>query len=370
MRPVARSDADLGGLSVKIVVIVGAGASVAEAMSHRPKRTRLHPPVDANFFSKARNLGAGVPILRRAALAADLGDPFGGSEPRMEEFFGDVYYEVLEAADPTHSPALDAYRALLRSYTRTLAETTAWFHDRPLGAIGRWFRQLLAVADLERLTIVTFNHDLVLENVLIQLPRAQRWCVDEGYGPIKLSPTKSARPGLRMPRHDPRVCDHSIPIELLKLHGSLNWQVRTLSHEPSLYDLFPKADTNAKIECITDRVPSVTLQRKIGKRKWKLWPQIIPPVYGKQAAIGGRFGALWTRASDAIRVADRLIVAGYSMPVTDVHTEKMLSRCIVSNTALKDIEVVNPDASAAERFAQVARADRVGWYRDLAHFQG
>jgi hypothetical protein len=54
----------------------------------------------------------------------------------MEEFFGDVYYEILGDEAPD-SPAMRTYRALLRLYMRTLTQTTAWFDDRPLGVLGR-----------------------------------------------------------------------------------------------------------------------------------------------------------------------------------------------------------------------------------------
>jgi len=73
----------------------------------------------------------------------------------MEQFFGDVYYEVVAEgeSDPT-APAMDAYRSLLRLYTRTLAQTTSWFFERPLGALGRWFRLLIKLPDLSRLTVI------------------------------------------------------------------------------------------------------------------------------------------------------------------------------------------------------------------------
>lgn len=355
---------------MQLVVVLGAGASVAEAASHRPRHTKDHPPLDTNFFSKVRELGHYHSALRRYAVAAGLSDPFeNGREPRMEEFFGDAYFEVLEAGSATVSSAMTLYRQLLRTYTQTIASTTSWYHDRPRGALGRWFRQLLSIENLERLTIVTFNHDLVVENVLLQLPRVQRWCVDQGYGPIELNPVRSAMNVSKMPRHNPATCDHSIPVELLKLHGSLNWQVETRSHEPSFSDLFPRPERQVRIDCITDRVPNVTLSRRRGRRTYKLWPQIVPPVYGKQSVITGRFGALWTYAGERIRQADRLVIVGYSMPVTDVHTEKMLARCIRDNPRLRDLEVINPDPAAAQRFAEIAGADRIGWYRDLSHFK-
>ena len=128
-----------------------------------------------------------------------------------------------------------------------------------------------------------------------------RWCVDQGYGPIARTPNRSTVVVSKMPRHYPAECNHSIPIELLKLHGSLNWQVETRSHDPSFSDLFPRAGSQATILCVTDRVPNVGLSRRHGKRRWRLWPQIVPPVYGKQAVIASRFSELWSYAGERLR---------------------------------------------------------------------
>jgi hypothetical protein len=343
---------------------VGAGASLAEAISFRPKRSRYHPPVDATFFAKAMELDEDVVRLRRASLSAGLRDPFEFPSPRMEEFFGDAYYELIESS----KNSLDAYRALLSSYTRTIVDTTSWFHRRGDGALGRMLRQIYLIENLESVSFITFNHDLVLENVIIEQRGHRRWCVDRGYGPIQLQFGGSNRTVAKMPRHSAN-CDHSVPIEILKLHGSLNWRVRTRGHEPSLKDLFPSRD-GKKMICVTDRTPPISLTQSSKGRAWDLLPQIVPPVYGKQALIDSRFSDLWSRAGEVLRAADRLIVLGYSMPITDVHTEKLLSRGVRSNALLRDIEVINPDPSSAERFAKIFQPDRVIWTRHVDRFEG
>lgn len=350
---------------MELVVVLGAGATLAEAQSHRA-HTREHPPLDTNFFSKAIQIKSPhVAAMRRAAQQAGLTDPFSNPEPRMEDFFGDVYYDVQ---DTSNSSALEAYRTLLRLYAQTLAFTTRWFYAQPRGALGRWVRKLIRVPDLTRLTFVSFNHDLVLENVLVQLPRVRRWCVDRGYGPVALTPVKSRANIPPLPRHDPAVCDHSVEVALLKLHGSLNWQVETRAHNPAYANLFPSSARVQTMECIIDRVPSVTLQRARKRRTYKLWPQIVPPIYGKQQLISNRFGSLWTEAGNRLRTAQRIIFVGYSMPAADVHTQKMISRCVSANSSAPMVQVINPDRLTAARFAEVTNARRISWYRDLADY--
>ena len=353
---------------MNICVVMGAGASVAEAATFRPRLDKEHPPLDTNFFSKVRQLGA---VRLRATLSeyadrARLGDPFGTPEPRMEEVFGDLYFEVVESTGRAQEEALEAYRALLRLYSGVLARTTNWLAGR-LGVIGRFLRVILRIDGLETLNIVTFNHDLVIENALADLPYHRRWCVDRGYGSMVLRSTPTDRATSRLPQHS-RDCDHSLPVHLLKLHGSLNWQVETRSHDPSLSDLFPSPASRPRIDCITDRVISTQLSRTRGTRRWRLWPQIAPPIYHKQEIVAARFGALWADAAKALEEASSIVMIGYSLPPADVHSGNLIKRAVRRNEDLKELIVVNPDASVASRIADQTDVDRVEWYRNLDHF--
>src|SRR5690349_12932257 len=112
----------------KVVLVLGAGASLANAQFFRPERNlESHPPLDATFFQKLR--------LREVPLAASLRSYMRrllGTEPspavverlRMEEFFKDVYYDFQ--ATPSSSSTRSAYTELVSVYTRVLRETTNW----------------------------------------------------------------------------------------------------------------------------------------------------------------------------------------------------------------------------------------------------
>ena len=128
---------------MELVVVLGGGrrcrrSGQSPAATDEDSSTARHELL----FEDSRSHFVGPDPAPCSAGAAGLPDPFVmGRQPRMEEFFGDVYYEVLESGNKP-SPAIDAYRTLLRTYTCTLATTTSWFYDRPLGALGRWFRKL------------------------------------------------------------------------------------------------------------------------------------------------------------------------------------------------------------------------------------
>jgi hypothetical protein len=225
------------------VVVVGAGGSLAHACSFRPNRAREHPPLDGDFFSKATNLGnvstikTGIALVRRAiARTADGYDPWERSSVTMEQFFADIYYPV--ASGGKASPYLPVFIETLRLYRRVLAQTTNWItaHKGP-GDLDRLLRFERTRMD-GQLTVVTFNHDLLLESVAAKLQGAiGSWCLKSLYGDVDLR-NLAARVGPTHQNHSSR-CRHSPPFELLKLHGSLNWLMRIASPTPDQGTLFP-----------------------------------------------------------------------------------------------------------------------------------
>ena len=160
----------------KTVIIAGAGASLAHAQSLRPRQTRYHPPLDGNFFSTALALaerhsqirGAVETLTTEIAAADRFYNPFDDPRSSLEQIFADVYYEV---AARRSAAAFSVYVWLLRLYRHVLSSTTNWManHAR-LGALDSLVRLEYRRAS-GALTIITFNQDLVLENVLYRIPR-------------------------------------------------------------------------------------------------------------------------------------------------------------------------------------------------------
>ncbi len=350
-----------------IVAIIGAGASLAEATYHRRTWVKSHPPLDTTFFEQALRLDASPrQDLVTYAESTGMPNPFEPPYPRMEQVFGEVFFD-LSRSDPLVDPTpLRAYSTLVRLYGSVIAQTTNWLYDRPSGLMGKYLRALVAGSPA-RITLITFNQDLVIENAVVQLPWRQRWCLDEGYGNIDLATVRTTARVPQLPRHD-KDCDHQIEIKVLKLHGSLNWQVETRSHQPTYNDLFPQPGTVKTIQCVSDRVIQTSLQRKRGKRNWRLWPVIVPPIYEKNSIIAARFSNLWQQAEDSIASASRLTLIGYSLPLADIHSANLLRRGFRRNAVLSSLNIVNPDPTIPGRVAEVMNAESVTWFRDISSY--
>lgn len=57
------------------VLVLGAGASLAEAIDRRPKRDRDHPPLDITFFRRASKHRDSKLLRDVVAQAAAIGEP-------------------------------------------------------------------------------------------------------------------------------------------------------------------------------------------------------------------------------------------------------------------------------------------------------
>lgn len=344
---------------MRTCVVLGAGASLANALHFRPRRQRhTRPPLDTTFFDvvAARGIGLTAPLSQylQDELAL-MPEELGGQ--RMEGIFAEAFYDFVE--NPQRRLYLNGYIDLVDLYLRVIRETTNWLNDdsRRGAPVGRLLAAAAGLAD--KLDIITFNHDLVIENEIEK--RAQlrhRWCVDQGYGTMSsdlevLVPTGSVPV---FPLHNQGQCDHDRPIRLLKLHGSLNWFARINSERPTA----PLLTGQRSIQ------PQLLIRREIGERhffqrqgrgrgrqRWRLWPLIVPPVYAKQA-LRGSMRAAWTDARDALQSADRVIVFGYSLRAVDLEAEKTFERAVGRNAAVEWIDIVNPDPGSASRFANVS----------------
>lgn len=353
---------------MKTVLVLGAGASLANGLKFRGRRMRdTLPPLDTTFFETvaARKVALG-PALRRyvqSVLSLDVSTSTLREQP-MEQVFADVFYDFNEAQSDT--VMLNAYVDLIDLYVRVLRETTNWLCED--GRTGAPIGKLLAAAakHSNELTIITFNHDLVIENEINRRATlGARWCVDECYGSMSndLDALVPTSPLPVFDRHSAGLCDHSRPMKLLKLHGSLNWVARINSRIPSASVLNGSRALDLKL-LITRQVPGrdVSVRRTgRGRTRWDLWPIVVPPVYAK-TALRGAMAKAWADARAALEQADRLVVFGYSLPAIDIEAEKLFERAIAQNSGLRFVDVINPGHESAARFAEVGRSRPLHWY--------
>lgn len=166
-------------------------------------------------------------------------------------------------------------------------------------------------------------------------------------------------------------------MQILKLHGSLNWM-----------EVAGPLDRNAWGK---ENHPSwKEFPAKIQKEEgviyypghwhfgmppllgtWFLRPKVITPVLYKDTFYNRHpFPDLWEKALAALKQCKRLIIIGYSFPLTDFAT-KMLFLEAFSNNSLGELILVTPDNNGKTRdmIKQLTRFSKpVCWYRSVEEY--
>lgn len=156
----------------------------------------------------------------------------------------------------------------------------------------------------KRNTFITFNYDTLIEEALgaIGIPMSY------GFRPRSFIADPSAsRLGV----------DGSAGVEILKLHGSVNWgypgrRGGKLTVFGSYEDL----------------------------RRNGITPHLIPPTWNKSFES---LSDVWSGALRAIGDATRLIVIGFSMPPTDLHFKYLVAAGLRDNISLREVVFVTLD---------------------------
>ena len=293
----------------------------------------------------------------------------------MEEFFKDLFFDFSGEGE-TNPEIAGAYTDLLNIYRSVIGRTTDWMNEGttkrngPIGRVVSW-----ATNGSDSVSLLTFNHDLVLENEIHKRPKLRRlWCIEHGYGTFsdraQILPRKTDRNSFGY--HSDK-CDGGKRLKVLKLHGSLNWQVKMNGKNPSARILAGSGSSNPKIRVTRRRkVPAkLRVSRSTGTRGrsvWYMWPVLVPPVYNKQVLIKQFLQDVWDDARRDLRGCERLVLYGYALPPADIEAEKLFQRSVFANDGLVALDVINPDPATATRFANLAPKKTLRWFPSVEAF--
>lgn len=199
-------------------------------------------------------------------------------------------------------------------------------------------------------TIVDFNYDLLLENAMETEER-----FDEGGYCLPFYQVVTPA-GVRAMEHD------QAKMEVLKVHGSLNWarciecsSLILVTNPLWLLRLFPSG--NPSLEC-----PRCN-------RRSSLELMIVPPLQTKEYA-DNPFRFLWLYSARRIKGITKIVSIGYSFSDNDRAAEALL-RASVGSQARISLEVVNSPTSRTQlegRYQKVFPNAEIKWFDSLADY--
>lgn len=346
---------------MQVVVIVGAGATLAEALPANPSCDR-RPPLDTTFFQLCRLAQLSGRAAVRTYVVETFGiDPFVG-EHRMEEVFNYLYSQAF-SEQPTDQ-CLEAFWGLIRMYSAAIARTTNPLSGTSRFGIGALIRHLWRTRPGAELTIVTFNQDLVIEKALTNAKATQRyhripWSIRNCYGLTFAQFLVDRRgAGSLMTTGD------GPSINLLKMHGSLNWVYTVRSGQDPKNSI---RHPTTHLRCLVNQRVYSDVQLAVGGRSRDVLPVVVPPIYEKASRYGQVVGGVWTQADEAVRRADEVIVFGYSFPEADFAARSLLRSSFHGNN-VRAVTVIDVSFDIAARAAQILDVDSLHHYRTVPAF--
>ena len=340
---------------MKTVIVIGAGATRAEAESQKASRAQ-RPPLDGDFFELAQIREELAPHRERVQAFVkkhfDI-DVFQSPRPGMEQIFAHVYSST--SIRPLAPGVKEVFSSLCRIYAKVIEESTNWIKPTTKGPLCRLIRKVVSTGET---TIITFNQDIVIEKVLDALTAANcpvSWELDQGYKlPFASITSPKAASELDKEKYFvPRSSQIPINPILLKPHGSLNWYAKTLKKDSVLSQLKP----SHKINCTRRKELATTMQftsaNDSGRKTWYTWPIIVPPILEKGNFLGNALDSVWDECWRALTSAERVIVYGYSFPAADAQSRTFFKRASVQMANRPMLVTINPDLQSSLRAAEI-----------------
>jgi len=295
------------------------------------------PPLDRDFFTQLQRVANRKHNALVRAVMRDVVELFGFNfDVTMETVFTTLEHNIrmlkttgihwdynLQQLKEKRDRLEQAIAAVLEeSLTENVAGASS-LSPRECA----YHAEFVAAVVQPRDVLITFNYDCLLDFALKRYGD-YKWNARYGYG-FNLGKSRDLLSGddfwqPTAPAPQPET------IRLFKLHGSLHFQIAT-----------------------TSTPPGVTLkQRPYTKQSGtKLQFSIIPPEWMKQFDSPA-FSRIWSQASNSIHQARHIVLVGYSLPPTDLHSTALF-RTSVRRNHLRSLVLVNPDRETRRRTRSV-----------------
>lgn len=317
------------------VFVLGAGATRGCSFVD-PHKSPCLPPLDADFFTQLQRISNPKHKKLVRAVVNDVVELFGHNfnvtletmftslehTIRMVEFKGDKKdFKLCE---------LETKRDRLKQAIAAVLEDSLTHKDNSKAIDCENHKRFVEEVVQKDDSILSFNYDCTIDNALREYGRG-KWIPRYGYG-FNLGARGKNLTGdqywlpLNSNPESKETC------YLYKLHGSLNFQISE-----------PKKIKNAKCKVHLKMDPYT-------KKNGELQFDIIPPEWNKKYD-SGVFADLWKHAGDSIYQTDHIILIGYALPPTDLHSSTLF-RTSLNKRGLKSLVIVNPDPLARRQIRQ------------------
>ena len=146
----------------------------------------------------------------------------------------------------------------------------------------------------------------------------------------------------------------NVHVDLLKLHGSVNWAQCNKCEKVTIKEL-GNASPLGMIERDKD-IARLRPSRLIGsihcQGAEREQPFIVPPTWNKHEHYAA-IAPVWRRAAQRLGQAENIFIIGYSLPQTDQFFRYLYALGTMGPSRIQRFHVFNPDGTVDERYQQL-----------------
>lgn len=285
----------------KEVFFLGAGASVSGGA-----------PTFANFRDKAKDIKS--KMLEKKESDSENISLFQNVLNQWDENFSDYnieeYYSAVEMNEQLNGDDESITTEEIVRFIALTIEKSINTSNTPSYKLLAEYGQLKA--------IITTNWDILLEYSIQEFIGRT-----SGNAVCTYGETIRSYQSMTQPQSSDGYVTH-----ILKLHGSLNWSFCEKCGQIYYFNrkIYGQLVSNNDVKC--KEHPDI-----------RLTPFIIPPTLSKLENVPLR--SIWSKASEYLRLCEKVYFIGYSFPETDVQMKIFILNALRRNENLKEVTIVS-----------------------------
>jgi hypothetical protein len=319
---------------MRIAIVLGAGASRGVSYSDRGG---IQSPLDSDFFDLLQRLEPAKQDARavQSVITEVQALPYECWRS-MERAFYTLHlraYMLAKLEEDEDEVDEDADKDVIRDFARCIQAVLRKAHGKQICDHHRRLWAPLCATD----TILSFNYDLVAERAIRQKAEKQK----AAFGRWIYGLVASGRSDLP---------------PILKLHGSSNWRLIASA----------KPGGPEKIEVATADWATLDVgpgyQAHIGEGA--AFPIFLP--FWEKRIEQGPWLQIWRKAYSRLKLAQAVVVWGYSLPATDIKAQHVFNLTL-GGKALK-LCVVDPSPETRRRWRELLPGAKFFPYESIEHF--
>lgn len=216
---------------------------------------------------------------------------------------------------------------------------------------NKYIRRLVSYWQKSPTWILTFNYDLLVEEILSEYYGNIDWYNYWDLPLVDISKRTNIEEGMYLNGGTAENAKRP-KILLTKLHGSINWyrsKYNPTPNEPVYY------------------MPRLPFSNHIRTNLKGLQPFIIPPSIDKSSYLNHDIlNVIWDTARKQLSGDSQIFILGYSFPVTDVYLNLLFDICM---TKEKKVTIINDDDSIDFKNRMHAYFTKYGIEPDLTYIK-